>query len=111
MIQLFDYYNLKIYFRKIDKTPLHVYGGVYENNELLKESLLILKFENGLFQKMVKMEIASKVCLDEIDENRMRLIILNHLDAVVKRWIDYYIFDKPINQEIITSRIEDQLFS
>ena len=106
MITLFNYYNLRIHFVKIDCTPLHVYG-----NRGQKSSIAQIKFNKGLFDKIIVNEHSGFAPLDPQDLDKMQLLIMNNMDEIIKRWIDFYIFDRPIEEEMITSRIEDGHFS
>ena len=106
MIALFNYYDLKIFFAKKDQRPLHFYAKRGQ-----QESLGIVEFDNGLFKRVNIEPVEGKESLDELDENRLKLLIINNLDEVVKRWINHFIFKKPIQEEIITQRIEDAPFS
>lgn len=105
MISLFDYYDLKIHFRKKDLEPLHVYGSRGDRYSVAK-----IIFENGLFERIDVSSVPDYEELDEIDTNKMRLLILNHLDEVIKRWIDFYLYKKDVEEEIITQKIEGDNF-
>lgn len=106
MINLFNYYDLKIHFRKKDKEPLHVYGRRGENY-----SRADILFSSGLFDKITIHELDGHTPLDEMDTNKMQLLILNNLDEVIKRWIDYYLYDKEVKEEIIQQKIEYSPFA
>jgi hypothetical protein len=106
MITLFDYYGLKIHFIKTDCTPLHIYA-----NRGKQSCIGHVTFKQGLFDKIEFKKREGFDGLDQDDANKMELLILNHLDEIVKRWIDFYIFKRPIEEEIITQRIEDAPFS
>jgi hypothetical protein len=106
MITLFNYYDLKIHFLIEDDTPLHVYA-----NREDKSCMGVIKFKDGLFESIEIEECAGQEKLEELDVNRMKLLIVNNLDEVIKRWIDFYVFNRPIKPEMITERIEDAHFS
>lgn len=106
MITIFNYFDLKIHFLKKDVRPLYIYA-----NRDDKWSVGCVKFKNGLFDQIEIVGREGFDPLDELDINRMKLLIINNLDEVIKRWIDFYIFDRPIQSEMITDRIEDGHFS
>lgn len=106
MIALFNYYDLKIYFKNTDFRPLHLYAQ--RGNRV---SIGAVVFEKGLFKRIFILTEEGVEPLDEIDLNRLKLLIINNLDEVVKRWTNYYVFNKTIAEEIITQRIEDAPFS
>ncbi len=106
MITLFNYYNLKIHFVKKDTQPIHIYANRKEQS-----SWADVQFNKGRFDKVVVHEREGFPPLDETDINRMKLLIINNLDEIIKRWIDFYIFNREIEEEIITQRIEDAPFS
>jgi len=106
MITLFNYFDLKIHFLKKDERPLHVYA-----NRGNKSCIGSIVFKEGLFERIEIHEREGYEALDELDVNRMKLLLINHLDEVIKRWIDYFIFDRPVKPEMITERIEDAHFS
>ena len=106
MISLLDYFGLKLHFVKADAVPIHIYA-----TRGVQSCIGLVTFKEGLFDKVVLKEREGYERLDQEDAKKMDLLILNHLDEVVKRWIDFYIFDRPIEEEIITDRIEDAPFS
>lgn len=106
MITLFNYYDLKIHFLKKDDKPLHVYA-----NRGTKSCMGVIKFKDGLFDCIEIEECNGQDKLEDLDVNRMKLLIINNLDEVIKRWIDYFVFNRPIKPEMITERIEDAHFS
>ena len=85
---------------------MHIYGSRADHYSLAK-----IKFKNGLFDKITVEEREDFAPLDDIDINKMKLLIVNHLDEVLKRWIDYYLYNKEVREEIITKRIENSPFS
>lgn len=85
---------------------MHIYGSRADHYSLAK-----VEFKNGLFDKISIEEREDFAPLDDIDTNKMKLLIVNHLNEVIKRWIDYYLYKKEVKEEIITQKIEDSHFS
>lgn len=106
MISILDYFGLKLHFVKKDKIPVHIYATRGDQS-----CIAHVIFKGGLFERIELQKREGFDSLDNTDSNRMELLIMNHLDEVVKRWIDFYIFDRPIEEELVTQRIEDAPFS
>ncbi len=91
--------------------PIHLYAKLDLPAGIILESMAKIVFKNGLFERVDIFPVENKPGLDELDNNRVKLLIVNNLDDIIKRWIDHFIYNKPIIEEIITKRIEDAPFS
>lgn len=99
MFPIYDYYGLHVYFKSNNGLPITIYG---KRNE--QESACQLCFENGLIQGPVL--LTSENELDEDDKSVFLLLIENNSSEIIKHWLDIFLYKKPVQAEIIKSKIK-----
>ena len=100
MPKLYEYFGLIVLFYSNEHEPIHVHGKYQE-----RESKAEIIFENGKFVEVRMSEVAGKRPLD-----RQRLAIFQKLvecyrDDIVHKWIDFFIYNKPVHPETIAKKI------
>ena len=100
MPKLYEYFGLIVLFYSNEHEPIHVHGK-YQDRESKAEII----FENGKFVEVRTSDVTGKRPLD-----RQRLALFKQLvelyrDDIVHKWIDFFIYNKPVQSEIITKRL------
>lgn len=100
MPKLYEYFGLVILFYSHEHDPIHVHGK-YQN----RESKVELIFENGLFQELIVKEVIGKEPLDAQNLKKFMKIVELYRDDIVRKWIDFFVYNKVIASEKITRKI------
>lgn len=69
------------------------------------ESKVELIFENGLFQELIVKEVIGKEPLDAQNLKKFMKIVELYRDDIVRKWIDFFVYNKVIASEKITRKI------
>ena len=101
MPKLYEYLGLVIIFYSLEHEPIHVHGK-YQG----KESKAILLFENGKFVGVKIQNIKGKKPLDAKNIKKLMIIVEKYRDDIVRKWVDFFIYNIPIKPEIITKKID-----
>ena len=70
-----------------------------------KESKAEIIFENGKFKEIKVKEVTGKEPLDIPNLRRFRKIVDLYRDDIVRKWIDYFVYNMEIPSEKITKKI------
>jgi hypothetical protein len=100
MPKLYEYFGLVILFYSNEHEPIHVHCKYQD-----KESKAELIFENGKFQKINIKEVPGKEPLDNQNLKKFIKIVEKYRDDIVRKWIDFFIYNIEITSEKITKRI------
>jgi hypothetical protein len=100
MPKLYEYFGLVILFYSNEHEPIHVHCK-YQDQESKAEII----FENGKFQKIVIKEVPGKEPLDNNNLKKFKKLVELYRDDIVRKWIDFFIYNIEIPSEKITTKI------
>lgn len=96
MPKLYEYFGLIILFYSKEHEPIHVHGKYQE-----MESKAEIIFENGKFRKVRIVKVRGKK-----QEKKFKLLVENLRDDIVRKWIDFFVYNKTVSPEIITRKLQ-----
>ena len=100
MPKLYEYFGLIILFYSLEHEPIHVHGKYQD-----KESKAEIIFENGKFKEIVIKVVKGKEPLDTKNMKKFKKIVELYRDDIVRKWIDFFIYNIEVIPEIITKKI------
>jgi hypothetical protein len=100
MPKLYEYFGLIFLFYSQEHEPIHVHGKYQD-----KESKAEIIFENGKFKEIVIKEVQGKEPLDVKNLKKFKKIVELYRDDIVRKWIDFFVYNIEISPEKITRRI------
>jgi len=100
MPKLYEYFGLIFLFYSHEHEPIHVHGK-YQGKENKAEII----FENGKFKEIVITEVPGKEPLDSRNLKKFRKIVEIYRDDIVRKWIDFFVYNIEIKPEKITQKI------
>ncbi len=100
MPKLYEYFGLIILFYSQEHEPIHVHGK-YQG----KESKAEIRFENGKFAEIVIKDVPGKEPLNIQNLRKFKKIVEIYRDDIVRKWIDYFVYNIEISPEKITKKI------
>lgn len=100
MPKLYEYFGLIILFYSNEHEPIHVHGKFQE-----RESKAEIVFENGKFKEIRITEVQGKESLDVKNLKKFRKIVELYRDDIVRKWVDFFIYNIEISSEKITKKI------
>ena len=100
MPKLYEYLGLIILFYSHEHEPIHVHCKFQG-----KESKAELIFENGKFVEVKINEVTGKEPLDSQNLKKFKKLVETYRDDIVRKWVDFFIYNKPIESERITKKL------
>jgi hypothetical protein len=100
MPKLYEYLGLIILFYSHEHEPIHIHGKFQD-----KESKAEIIFENGKFIKVIIKDVNGKSPLDAQNLKKFKKIVELYRDDIVRKWIDFFVYNKEIVSERITKKI------
>jgi hypothetical protein len=100
MPKLYEYFGLIILFYSNEHEPIHVHCK-HQN----KESKAEIIFENGKFVEVRISEVQGKDPLEIKDLKRFKKLVEVYRDDIVRKWIDFFVYNKEVVSERITKKI------
>lgn len=70
-----------------------------------KESKAEIVFEDGKFKEILIKEVTGKEPLDIQNLKKFKKIVELYRDDIVRKWIDFFVYNKEISPEKITKKI------
>ncbi len=101
MPKLYEYFGLIILFYSNEHEPIHVHGKYQE-----MESKAEIIFENGKFKMVRIAKVRGKKALDKKQEKKLKLLVENFREDIVKKWVDFFVYNKVVSPEKITRIIK-----
>jgi hypothetical protein len=101
MPKLYEYFGLIILFYSSEHEPIHVHGK-YQGRESKAEII----FENGEFKEVLVSTVKGKKPLDSKNEKRLRKLVELFREDIVKKWVDFFVYNKEVKSEVITKKID-----
>lgn len=100
MPKIYEYYGLIFLFYSNEHEPIHIHGK-YQGRESKAEII----FENGKFKEIVIKEVRGKKPLDAANLKKFRKVVEVYRDDIVRKWIDFFIYNIEVSSEIITQKL------
>jgi hypothetical protein len=98
MPKLYEYFGLIFLFYSQEHEPIH---GKYHE----KESKAEIIYENGKFKEIIIKDVPGKDPLDIQNLKKFRKIVELYRDDIVRKWIDFFVYNIEIAPEKITKKI------
>jgi len=100
MPKLYEYFGLIFLFYSHEHEPIHVHGKFQD-----KESKAEIIFIQGKFKEIVIREVPGKEPLDTQNLKKFKKIVELYRDDIIRKWIDFFIYNIEISSEKITKKI------
>jgi hypothetical protein len=100
MPKLYEYFGLIILFYSHEHEPIHVHCK-YQG----KESKAELIYENGKFVEVRILTVLGKEPLDLNNIKKFKKLVEVYRDDIVRKWIDFFVYNKAIESERITKKL------
>jgi len=100
MPKLYEYFGIVILFYSNEHTPIHVHAK-YQSYESRAE-LVIVK---GKIVRIVFNAVKGKKPLPAAKLKMFKAIVNKYTDDIVKKWIDFFVYNKKIKPITITKSI------
>ncbi len=100
MPKLFEYFGLIILFYSNEHEPIHVHGK-YQGREGKAELIV----EDG---QVIDIRISIVRGKRSSEPNQLRdfkLVVEHYADEILKKWIDYFVYNKQVKSKKISRRI------
>lgn len=101
MPKLYEYFGLIILFYSREHEPIHVHCK-YQG----KESKAEIIFEDGIFVEIKVFKVKGKEPLDKQNLKRFKLLVETYRDDIVRKWVDFFVYNKVIETEKITKKLK-----
>lgn len=101
MPKLYEYFGVIILFYSNEHEPIHVHGKYQD-----KESKAEITIEYGKIVEIRITPVRGKRPLEQSQLQDFKLVVEHYADEIVQKWIDYFVYHKPIQPEKITRRIK-----
>jgi hypothetical protein len=100
MPKLYEYFGLIFLFYSKEHEPIHVHGKYHD-----RESKAEIIFENGKFKELVIKNVQGKKPLDAKNMKKFKKVVELYRDDIVRKWVDFFVYNKEITEEKITKKI------
>lgn len=100
MPKLYEYFGLIILFYSHEHEPIHVHCK-YQG----KESKAEIIFKEGKFIGIKISNVKGKESLDLQNEKKFKRLVEVYRDDIVRKWVDFFVYNKIIVSEKITKKI------
>ncbi len=98
---IIDYFGLVLFFDPSVNTPLTVYAAVLDRRSGCK-----IVFQSGLFKGLQFFNTESELGLTTEEKDQFQQLIENNLDDIVRGWIDFFVFNREPNIDIVTKSLQ-----
>ena len=100
MPKLYEYFGLIILFYSSEHEPIHVHG-VCQGRECRAD----LVVANGHIAQIRFRTVKGRLPLKRSELSDFRAVIQTRADDIVAKWVDFFVWHKPVNPERITRRV------
>jgi len=101
MPKLYEYFGLIVFFYSNEHEPIHVHGR-YQGRESKAEII----YKEGKLKEIIFSGIRGKRQLEQNEFKKFKTLVNRyHLD-IVNKWIDFFVYNKPIDSVTITEKID-----
>ncbi|PVW16572.1 hypothetical protein DDV96_04005 [Marixanthomonas spongiae] len=101
MPKLYEYFGLIVLFYSNEHEPIHVHGK-FQNLESKAEII----FEDGKFVEIRISKVKGKKPLSDKHQKQLKILVEKYRDDIVNKWIDFFVYNKPVKSEKITKKIK-----
>ena len=101
MPKLYEYFGLIVFFYSNEHEPIHVHGR-YQGSESKAEIIIA----NGVIENLRITEVKGKLPLKGKELKRFEKLVNYYKEAIVKKWIDFFVYNLPVEAEKITQELE-----
>ena len=101
MPKLYDYFGIVVMFYSNEHDPVHVHGK-YQVHETRAEIIVV----NGLVEQITYSPMSGRTLLPATQQRYFEELVESRADAIVGKWIDFFVLNKPVQSESITRRIK-----
>ena len=98
MPKLYEYLGIVIMFYSNEHEPIHVHAK--HGGRECKAEILV---RNGFVVGVRFIPVGQG--LDPGKQKDLEAFVKFHADAIVKKWVDFFVYKKPIRPELITKRV------
>ena len=100
MPKLYEYLGIIMLFYSNEHEPIHVHGK-YQGTESKAEIII----DNGQVVNIRYSSVAGRRPLSQRQMVNFQAVIEHYTEAIVQKWIDYFVLHKPVPSETITHTI------
>jgi hypothetical protein len=97
---IIDYYGLVLYFDTTITTPLTVFAAVLDRRSACK-----IVFKKGLYKGLDFFDTETETGLTNDEKSQFKQLVENNLDDLVRGWVDYFVFNREPNVDIVTKSL------
>ncbi|MEQ9285968.1 MAG: DUF4160 domain-containing protein [Cyclobacteriaceae bacterium] len=101
MPKLYEYFGLIVLFYSNEHEPIHVHGK-YQG----KESKAEIIYANGEFVEIIISPVKGREPLGAKNKKKLKKLVEHFKDDIVKKWVDFFVYNKEIVAEKITHKID-----
>lgn len=101
MPKLYEYFGLVVFFYTNEHQPIHVHGE-FQNGHARAEIFL----REGRIVRIVFLNVSGKPPLPGNKMKDFRTLVKAKADDIVRRWIEYFVFKKHNQPELITRKLK-----
>lgn len=101
MPKLYEYFGIVVMFYSNEHEPVHVHGK-YQGHEMRAEIIVV----NGLVQKISYSPVSGRPALPATQHRYFQELVESRAEAIVGKWIDFFVLNKPVQSETIGRRIK-----
>jgi len=100
MPKLYEYLGIIFFFYSNEHEPIHVHArkGEYES----KAEIILVE---GVIERIVISNVKGRKPLKGKDLKHLRIFLSEYAGEIVSKWIDYFVYHKEIECNIITNKL------
>lgn len=100
MPKLYEYLGIVVLFYSNEHTPIHVHGN-YQGSECRAEIIVV----DGSIVKIIFKRVKGRKQLPATKLTAFKKLVNKYSSDIVKKWVDYFVYNKPIKPKRITKVI------
>ncbi len=100
MPKLYEYLGIVVLFYSNEHTPIHVHGN-YQGSECRAEIFVV----DGRIVKIIFKRVKGRKQLPVSKLSAFKKLVNKYSEDIVKKWVDYFVYNKPIKPKRITKVI------
>ena len=98
---MYEYFGIIVLFYSNEHDPIHVHGKCQA-----RESKAELIIENGRVIEIIYSSVKGRKPLSKSEMTNFQTLTEHYADEIVQKWIDYFVFHRPIAPQKIMQRIK-----
>lgn len=100
MPKLYEYLGIVIFFYANEHEPIHIHArkGEYES----KAEIIVV---NGKVEEIIITNVGGRKPLKGKELKNLKVFLEHYADAIVTKWIDYFVYHKDLYFERITQKL------